>query len=414
MEAYQAAGGDILRDLWGQDSSTFLTNQPLLTKLALDALQQAAEPVKAEGWRWVETSLDASVTYGGGFGRIYPTTRQLTDGEQAELAALEEAFHALREQIEAYGEGDPAMEADAAQLAEIDRCMQAIQKLTKVYDPQERALSGCMVYLDQYGAVQFGRGYVKTEDRDALDQLQRGAAGETAEDDEDQAPALSAPEPDAGYSVVLVEELTAIRTAALRVELANRPAIALAALLYPLVGRIFLSSYVTIDAAVEVSGQRRNLVPSIKEPGEAPALAAWQKMQEAWGDVLPGQPADLWVWLLEQPTDKLLELLAFVTAANLNGVKAKHDHSKERLANADQIAIVVGLDMTAYWTANATFLARLSKAGIAEVLDEAGYAVQQVRAIEKSPKAEAVEEAEKLLAGKGWLPPMLRASEHAA
>ncbi|MGR9159712.1 hypothetical protein [Rhizobium leguminosarum] len=147
-------------------------------------------------------------------------------------------------------------------------------------------------------------------------------------------------------------------------------------MLYPLVGRIFHSGYTSYDAAVEVSGQRRELAPSIKEPGEARPLAAWQAMKEAWGDTLPGAAADLWTWLLDQPTDKLLELLAFVTAANLNGVKAKHDQSRSRLENAEQIAVAVGLDMRSQWTADATFLNRLSKAGIAEVLEEARCASQ--------------------------------------
>ena len=272
---------------------------------------------------------------------------------------------------------------------------------------QGTALAGCLVYLDQFGAVQFGRGYVKPEDREALDQLQRGEP-EDGDDEEANAPALSTAEPQAGYSAALVEELTAIRTAAMRVELANRPTVALAALLYALVGRIFHTGYMHFEAAVEVSGHCRELAPSIKEPAEARALGAWLAMKEAWGDTLPGQPADLWAWLLDQSTDKLLELLAFVTAANLNAVNAKHDHSKQRLANAEQIAEAVGLDMRNHWTADATFLGRLSKAGIAEVLDETGCEPQLVRAIEKASKADAVAEAEKQLVGKGWLPPLLR------
>ncbi len=68
-------------------------------------------------------------------------------------------------------------------------------------------------------------------------------------------------------------------------------------------------------------------------------------MKEAWGDTLPANPPTFGHGLLDQSTDKLLELLAFVTAANLNAVNAKHDHSKQRLANAEQIAEAVGLDM---------------------------------------------------------------------
>ncbi|MDR6818761.1 ParB/RepB/Spo0J family partition protein [Neorhizobium sp. 2083] len=70
LEAYEAAGGGTLRDLFGEDASTFLTDQPLLTRLAMDALEQATEPLKIEGWKWVETSLDASPFYSGDYGRI--------------------------------------------------------------------------------------------------------------------------------------------------------------------------------------------------------------------------------------------------------------------------------------------------------------------------------------------------------
>jgi ParB family chromosome partitioning protein len=410
LEVYEAAGGNILRDLFNADTSTFLTDQPLLTKLAMGVLEQAAEPLKAEGWGWVQTSLDASVMYGGSFGRIYPHTRELTEDEQAELSALGERFDEIQAGIEAFDEGDPAIEAEEQRLAEIEQRITVIQNVTKSYDPQEQALAGCLVYIDQFGAMQIGRGYVKAEDKAALEQLRRGDTEDAGDESDGGMVAASATsqQPDAGYSAALVEELTAIRTAAMRVELANRPAIALAALLYPLVGRIFLESHASVEAAVEVSGQRRELAPSIKEPAEARPLAAWQTMKEAWGDTLPGQPADLWTWLLDQPTDTLLELLAFVTAANVNGVKAKNDQSKGRLANAEQIAEAVGLDMRHHWTADATFLNRLSKAGIAEVLEDAGCAPQLVRAVEKAPKAEAVQEAEKHLAGKGWLPLLLR------
>ncbi|MDE3854366.1 hypothetical protein [Sinorhizobium meliloti] len=46
-----------------------------------------------------------------------------------------------------------------------------------------------------------------------------------------------------------------------------------------------------------------------------------------WSYQIPGNPGDLWEWLLEQPPDHLADLLAVVVAANINGVEAKHDHS---------------------------------------------------------------------------------------
>ncbi|MGR9159711.1 hypothetical protein [Rhizobium leguminosarum] len=178
---YEAAGGGIVRDLFNEESGTFLTDQPLLTRLAMEVLEGAAEPLKTEGWGWVETSLDASVAYGGVFGRIYPQARGLTDDEQAELAALGESFDEVQAQVEGYDEGDPAIEADEMRLADIEGRIAAIQSSTKTYDPRKQALAGCMVYVDQFGAVQVGRGYVKAEDREALEQVRREEAGEDDE-----------------------------------------------------------------------------------------------------------------------------------------------------------------------------------------------------------------------------------------
>jgi ParB family chromosome partitioning protein len=402
LEAYEAAGGGVVRDLFAEDAGTFLTDPPLLAKLALEALERAAEPLRAEGWKWVEPMLEASGLYNSGYGRIYPQVRELDDEEQAQIDALAEECEALQAQVEDYVEDDPMQAADEVRLVELERQMAALEGLAKVYDPQEQALAGCVVTVDHGGALSVVRGYVKDADRDALQRLRRGGA-----DAEDTVTATVA-EPEGGYSAALVEELTAIRTAALRVELANKPAVALAALLYPLVGRMFAGGYGAFEAAVEVSGQRRNLAASVKEPSSCRALTVWQTVVEAWGDTLPGQPADLWAWLMEQPVDKLLELLAFVTAANLNAVKAKHDHAKARLDNADRIAEAVGLDMRGYWEPDAAFLSRLSKAGIVEVLTEAGCSAGAVRGIEKWSKAETIVTAGNLINKRNWLPLVMR------
>ncbi|WP_142781101.1 ParB/RepB/Spo0J family partition protein [Agrobacterium sp. T29] len=409
LDAYEAAGGAVLRDLFAEDSGTFLTDRALLTRLVTDALEQAAEPLRAEGWKWVEAMVDTSALFSSGHGRIYSQERPLTEAEQAELSALGESFDEVQAQVEACAEEDPVIEEGEALLAGLEERMATIRNAAKTYDPREMALAGCVVSVDHGGGLHIARGYVKAEDREALEQVRRG---DSQEEPDDGAGEEAAAAPDAGYSAALVEELTAIRTAAMRVELANRPAVALAALLHPLVSRIFHDAYLSCGTgfAVEVSGQRRNLAVSIKEPGEARALMAWDAMKEAWGEQLPGQSADLWAWLLEQPMERLVDLLAFVTAANLNAAETKHDHGGGRLADASRIAEAVDLDMHQHWEPRAVFLSRLSKAQIAEVLAEAGCKPQAIRAIEKAPKAETVAEAEKLLQGTGWLPVQLQVS----
>ena len=154
----------------------------------------------------------------------------------------------------------------------------------------------------------------------------------------------------------------------------------------------------------------KDLAPSIKEPEACAALTEWTRIHETWGYKLPGDPGDLWEWLLEQPPHELLELLAVVTAANINAVEAKHYHDRERLAHADQLAVALKLDMKSHWEAQAPFLSRLSKVQITEVMEDAGCAKSAIKAAGKAPKAEAVSLAEKALAGKAWLPGPLRSN----
>ncbi|ESY35264.1 plasmid stabilization protein [Mesorhizobium sp. LNJC384A00] len=409
IEAYEAAGGGVLRDLFAEDDLTFLTDRPLLVKLASDRLEAVADELRPLGWKWVEISLDSTFIHGGGFGRIHAVRRDPTETERAELSALGAEYDDLAGAIDAYAEGDPQIQADEAKLGALEVRIEAIQSAAEAFDPQEMALAGCVVSISYEGMLQVTPGLVKAEDRKALAVLQDGdEANQQGADDE--AGQEERPDEEAsGLSAALTEELTAIRTAALRVELSNRPDVALVAILHALASRVFYDyHHGRIEPAVEITGQRRNLVPSIKEPDACRALSGWNEVMEGWGHRLPGDPADLWPWLVTQPQDVLLDLLAVVTAANLNAVVARHDTGKQRVAQADVMAAAVGLDMGLWWTPDASFLSRLSKVDIAGVMREAGCTEDAAKAVERAPKPEGVLQAEKELDGRGWLPAALR------
>ncbi|PYE30254.1 ParB family chromosome partitioning protein [Rhizobium sp. PP-F2F-G38] len=420
IEAYEAAGGAILRDLFAETGNTYLTDRPLLVKLATERLEQAAEPLKIKGWKWVQVSLEAPSIYGGGFGRIHPLEDVPTEAEQSDLASLDAQFDTIAARLEDYAEGDPAIEADEAALAGIEQRIETIRSAAKVYDTAEKALAGCIVAIGHSGALQVEMGLVRAEDMKALRRLRQPEA--VAGDDADRSGATLSPssgshdDEDAqltAYSAALVEELTAIRTAAMRNALVNRPELALAFALYPLVTRVFYSGprHWRVGTAVEIGGEVKDLSPCVKEPDTCPALDQWNRTHETWGYKLPGDPGDLWEMLLEMTDEDRLELLAVVTAANINAVEARHDHSRDRLAHADQLAAALKLDMRQNWEAKALFLSRLSKTQIVEVMTEAGCSGDAVKAVSKAQKAEAVALAEAALRGKSWLPVLLRSRD---
>ena len=80
-----AAGGGMMRDLFAEEMRTgYLTDAKLLTRLADEKLKAIAEPIKAEGWKWVEIKPDFDWTEQEKFGR----SGRITKEQEVAMAAL--------------------------------------------------------------------------------------------------------------------------------------------------------------------------------------------------------------------------------------------------------------------------------------------------------------------------------------
>lgn len=206
----------------------------------------------------------------------------------------------------------------------------------------------------------------------------------------------------------LVEELTAQRTAALRVEVMRRPDLALASVVYALALPVFYGGAWEAESALVIEVGSVDLASRVADPDACPALRAMAEAREAWGRRLPGDAADLWGWLTDQARDMLLDLLAFLASRGIDAVVHRHEGRRPaRIGHADRLAAAAALDMGAWWTADAAFLARLSKAGIAAAVAE-GASPGLAAPLARLAKGEAVERAARALAGRGWLPEPLR------
>jgi ParB family chromosome partitioning protein len=57
VDAYEDAGGVIVRDLFSQDEGHgYITDLALLEQLVMSRLETIAAQVQAEGWKWVQAS----------------------------------------------------------------------------------------------------------------------------------------------------------------------------------------------------------------------------------------------------------------------------------------------------------------------------------------------------------------------
>jgi ParB family chromosome partitioning protein len=411
-EAYEAAGGTILRDLFTEDRGGWFEDVPLLDRLALERLAGEAEALRAaEGWKWAEAHVD--YPHHLGLARVYPAKVERTEAEQARMAALSEEYDGLLVKWDHLDEVPPDV---AARLEEIDAELQAFGD-GYAYRPEDVARCGLIVVLDYEGGLRIERGFLRPEDT-ALEAGDEDGGADDAEDRDDAAddgrdpgdgPAGGADEEpeDAGapLSAALVAELSAYRTAGLRDALSENPDAALRVTVHALALAVFCPGAPLTCADLRLTHTwLGNPAPGI---GEAPAMRRIETRREAWTRDLPQDPKALWDHVVGLDHDSLMALLAHCVAHGVNAV-----HSWERRpgawGHADALAAHLRLDMTTTWAATAErYFARVTKARIASAVREAvsDEAAAKIADLKKPQMAEA---AEALVAGTGWLPELLR------
>jgi ParB family transcriptional regulator, chromosome partitioning protein len=387
LAAYEAAGGTVIRDLF-EDEGGYLTDATLLNRLVREKLQRAAEPVLAEGWKWVmvETEFDYERT--SSMATIDAQPKPLDDEEQLRLDALQERLEVLCAEAE-------QDEASEEALDEIDQLEAEIADLTaEIFVAEDIGRAGAFVALGHNGEARIERGYLRPEDV-------RHADG--AENGEDAKPACA---PD-GLSAALITELTAHRTVALRNDLAQSPELALIAVAHALAARAFYhrDSLSCLSLALNQT-PLAGAAPGIDASVAGQAIA---ERHAAWAARLPTEGKALWEFVSALNMDDLLSLLAHCASLSLDAIQHPGSHARETaLAHAGVLAGAMPHDMTRYWQPSAAnYLGRVSKQRILEAVREGGEedAAQQIGGLKKQAMAQR---AEQLLAGKGWLPAVLR------
>ena len=435
IDAYEAAGGYVLRDLFQQDDGGWLQDPVLLDRLVNEKLKAEAEAIAAEGWQWIEVAVSFPYNHAYGMRQIAGTTVDLTEDERATREALRDEYDRLEAE---YAEADELPDEVDARLGEIERILGAFEMRPMIFDPAQMARAGAFISLDAVGGLCIERGYIRAEDevtqepeaeivdpetgeilpRTDADPVQRGAAikvggASTTEEDEDEGDAIK-PLPER-----LVIELTAHRTLALRDAVANNPRIAMTALLHKLVLDCF-DGRVTGNA-LQARVQEVHLAVQAPDLGDSIPAQSIDVRHAAWKADLPlGEDDDrLWTWLHGLDEASRQALLAHCLSFGVNalyerpnpysGMGISQHGLDRRLREADRLARVTGLDLveTGWKPTVANYLGRVTKARIIEAVRE-GIGEGAAQLIDHLKKADMAREAERLLADSGWLPEPLR------
>ena len=429
IDAYEAAGGYVLRDLFQQDDGGWLQDPVLLDRLVGEKLKTEAEAIAEEGWKWIEIAADFPYGHTSGLRRLAGTTIDLTDEERAERETLRDEFDALEAE---YAQADEFPDEVDARLGEIEEALDALESRPMVYDADQMARAGVFVSIRHDGQFAVERGYVRPEDEAADGQegdgadgasvegsangsVQRAvitAGGAAPETDEDEEIETIRPLPDR-----LVSELTAHRTLALRDAVAMNPHVAMTALLHRLVTDCFLPH--SIKGCLEAHVREVHFPAQAEDLGESASAKSIQDRHERWGDHIPADDAALWDWLADQDDDTRMELLAHCVSFGVNALHEKPNpysgmgvsqHGLDvRLSQAERLAQATGLDMVAVgWRPTVgNYLGRVTKPRIIEAVRE-GAGERAAQLIDHLKKGDMAKEAERLLAETGWLPEPLR------
>lgn len=393
VEAYEAAGGRVRRDLFAEDQGGWFEDVGLLDRLVLAHLTTEAEEVRSrEGWLWAEAHVD--YPHGHGLRRIYPARTEPDAETRARLDALAGEYDALIAEV---SETESPSDAVERRLAELDALLQ--ETPAEAYDPAWVARAGVFAVLDRNGTVRIERGLVRTADEPAA------ADAQDTPDAPPDEPSGERKETRKDLSDTLILDLTAHRTGALRDALALNPAMAHFAALHALALQTFGLSATESCLELKTASQRLN---GLAEGFPAsPAGQAILARHEAWAARLPTRADAFWGALLNLSEDERQHLFAHCVALTLNAVRGI-GRSPRSLTHADQLAHDLGLDMRGYWKATAeSYFQRVSKAHILEAVTEgvSAEAAERLRDLKKDAMARATAD---LLGAEGWLPPLMR------
>ena len=298
VEAYQAAGGAVLRDLFDADSAGWITDPALLNRLA-------AEKLERRSGKRSRPRLEMGRNRAGrcmGYAALLRPHRAHADRAAAD--ALDK-LHAERDKID---------DEDSEQA---EKLFAKIEKLESEIDftAEDKSKERChRHHRSADGELEIIDGLVRQEDRAAAKKKKAEANGEDG-----NAPPC--------FSSKLIEDLTAHRTAALQAMLADNPKVALAAVVHAMALGVFYderdASRLQITPRVVYLDRHAEGMDGTEA---AKQLAATTK---AMRKRLPKQASKLWAWLQNQQQKTLLALLAVCAGHTVDAVAKNGGDSGE-------------------------------------------------------------------------------------
>ena len=241
VEAYEAAGGPVLRDLFADEyeNGVWLEDPKRLHELAISKLTAAAAELGTR-WKWAQAVPEADWSATARYGRIHPQASEPTDEETAEIERLRTRHDELATMEEHEWTDELVEEAEA-----VEQRLEAIEVEVDgraTFRPEDFAMAGCIATIGRDGTLEVIEGLVKPEDmpkEPAADANGRDA--------------------DAGVRIGLADDLRAIRTALVKAHLAGDFEAAFDLVVFQMVRSLFANGYTASWHALDIAVRDRKV-----------------------------------------------------------------------------------------------------------------------------------------------------------
>ena len=306
VDAYEAAGGPVLRDLFADEyeHGVWLEDPKLLGELAMTKLTAAADEL-ATRWKWADAMPEVDWSATARFGRIQPEPGEPTDAENAEIEKLRTRHDELATMDEDEWTDELVEEAERIE-PRLDAIEAEVDARAR-FRPEDFAIAGCVATIGRDGSLQVIQGLVNPEDMpkesgsDANGQDADPGNDATTDSGRVDGPAISTPiaspvdprakaREEAGVGIGLADDLRAIRTALIKAHLAGDFEAAFDLVVFQLVRAVFARGYTGSWHALDIVFNETADRPTTRmndddfapwSPGEA-MLADWSHLPFEW------------------------------------------------------------------------------------------------------------------------------------
>ena len=348
VEAYEAAGGHVLRDLFSDRDDGYLEDAGLVRKLALEKLETRAKALEAE-WNWAKAMLDPDYGFAAEFGRVHPRPIGLPEEVAREIERIDARLDEVEELDEtAWTE---AVQAEVEKLADRRQELDGVLGAHMDFTAEDRARAGCVVTIGPDGQEQVHAGLVPREELEAearngqaedLDPAPRAGRSDTA------SVALSPEQSlrkETGVRQVLMEDLKAHRAQITKAHLAEDFGVAFDLALYSLCLGTHHSGYRSnpLDIRATPTVQRSSLNDLGGTSADRVLTARQETLPRSWLE-LP--PAESFAALCALSAEEKQALFAWCVAHCLEAQLSFEDRADPVI---EQTGERLGIDFAAHW-----------------------------------------------------------------